>query len=60
MGEELSQLTRDQLACTIMAALISCPGRALDVDAAEEMCVEVPLLTLVMKQSKAALQINLR
>lgn len=49
MGEELGQLTREQLASTIIATLMSCPGRVWTVNAMEGMGVKTLLLTLIMK-----------
>lgn len=56
MGEERGQLTREQLASTIMAALMSSPGRVWNADAVEGMCVRKPRLAWVMKQFKVAQQ----
>lgn len=45
MGDELGQLTGEQLASAITATLMSCPGGVWNLDAAKGMCVEAPLWT---------------
>lgn len=53
MGDELGQLTGEQLASAIAATLMSCPGGDWNLDAAEGMCVsKAPLWTGAKTQRK--------